>query len=229
MKLKFIVLLAASALALQATAAEPKKSPTTADEKIGYAVGAELAGKFKKEKIEFDYEMAIQAIRDVMAGKSQMDPEEIHFVMSGFQAEVRRKVKANKMLAANENRDASEKFLDDNKAKDGVLLLPSGVQYKILKPADGVKPRDTDIVVVNYKGSLIDGTVFDKSEPGKPANLKVAALITGWRELMQVMPVGSKWQVWIPPKQAYGERGAGTVIGPNEVLVFDIELVGIGK
>jgi FKBP-type peptidyl-prolyl cis-trans isomerase FklB len=149
--------------------------------------------------------------------------------MGGFQAEVRRKVKANKMLAANENRDVSEKFLADNKAKEGVLLLPSGVQYKILVAADGVKPRDTDIVVVNYKGSLIDGNVFDKSEPGKPANLKVAALITGWRELMQAMPVGSKWQVWIPPKQAYGERGAGTLIGPNEVLVFDIELVGIGK
>jgi FKBP-type peptidyl-prolyl cis-trans isomerase FklB len=227
MKLKIALLLAASAMAWQVMAAEPK-APTTPGEKVGYALGLELAGKLKKERIDFNVEMAIQGLRDAMASTPQMSDEEVRFVMSGFQAEVRRRIATNKHLASLEGREKSEAFMAANKSQDGVVTLPSGVQYKVLKAGDGAKPRADDVVQVNYKGSLIDGSVFDQSIDGKPARLKVAALIVGWRELMQLMPVGAKWQVWIPPKLAYGERGAGEKIGPNAVLAFDIELLTIG-
>jgi FKBP-type peptidyl-prolyl cis-trans isomerase FklB len=229
MRFKWAVSLLALAVVLPVAAQDAGKAPTTAQEKIGYAVGAELAGKFKKEKIDFDVEMAIQAMRDVMAGKPQMDSDEIHFVLGGFQAEVRRRVKTNKQLANLANREEGEKFLAENKDKEGVVSLPSAVQYKVITKADGPRPKEGDFVIVNYRGTLLNGDVFDKSAEGKPVNLKLAALIPGWRDTMLLMPVGSKWQIWVPSKLAYGEAGFRTIIGPNETLAFEIELVAIGK
>ncbi len=118
-------------------------------------------------------------------------------------------------------------ILEEYKAQKGVLALPSGVLYKVIKEGDGKKPLESDMVEVNYRGTLINGKEFDATEPGHPANLKVSALIAGWKQALSMMPVGSKWHIVIPSALAYGERGVGNDIGPNEVLVFDVELVAI--
>jgi FKBP-type peptidyl-prolyl cis-trans isomerase FklB len=118
-------------------------------------------------------------------------------------------------------------YLVDYKKQNGVQVSPGGILYKVLKEGSGRKPAESDMVEVNYRGALINGKEFDATEPGKPATLKVAALIPGWKQALSMMPVGSKWQIVIPPSLGYGERGVGNDIGPNEVLVFDLELVAI--
>jgi len=118
-------------------------------------------------------------------------------------------------------------FLAENKTKDGVVALPSGLQYKILKEGNGRKPTDADTVECNYRGTLLDGTAFESSNPDRPASLKVAAVLPGWREALKLMPVGSKWQLFIPPELAYGTQGRGGVIGPNATLIFVVELLAI--
>ena len=129
--------------------------------------------------------------------------------------------------AAENNKKRGEAFLAENRTKEGVITLPSGLQYKILKTGDGRRPTDTDTVEVHYRGTLIDGTQFDSSQAGQPSILKVTAVISGWREALKLMPIGSKWQLFIPPQLAYGGRRASPVIGPNETLIFELELVGI--
>jgi FKBP-type peptidyl-prolyl cis-trans isomerase FklB len=130
--------------------------------------------------------------------------------------------------AGEENKKAGEAFLAQNKGKQGVVTLPSGLQYKILKAGNGKKPTENDTVECNYRGTLINGTEFDSSyRRGQPATFGVGQVIPGWREALQLMPVGSKWELYVPPDLAYGERGAGRDIGPNSTLVFEVELLGI--
>ncbi len=212
-----------------AVSAQESHAPTTPAEKVGYAIGVDLVHNFKKQGIDVDAQMLTQGIRDALKNQSQMSDDEVHKVLSGFQGEVRRKIAQNRRQSAMENREKSQKFFAENKSKPGVVTLPSGVQYRVVKTGGGAKPDPSDFVVVNYTGTLLDGTVFDKTEAGKPAKLKIAMLITGWKEIMTLMPIGSKWQVWVPPEKAYGERGAGTEIEPNEALAFDIELLDVAK
>jgi FKBP-type peptidyl-prolyl cis-trans isomerase FklB len=227
MKSKFLIAALACTF-VGAALADERKVPTTPSEKMGYAVGAEFATKFKNEKFEFDSEMAVQGMRDAFANNLQMNRDEVEFVLKSFQAELRRKIAANRQMAALTNNARNQKFFDDNKKAEGVVALSSGVQYKILKAGDGPKPTDASTVTANYRGTLLDGTEFDKTVEGKPAKLKVAGLIQGWRVALSAMPAGSRWQVWIPSVLAYGERGHGA-IGPQEPLVFDIELLSIDK
>ena len=123
--------------------------------------------------------------------------------------------------------EEEEKEKEENKKKEGVVSPPSGLQYKIIKAGTGKLPQDLNLLVVNYRGTLLDGTEFDASEVGKPVNLKMAQLIPGWREAIKLMPVGSKWKLFIPPQLAYAERGVGSDIGPNETLIFDVELLDV--
>jgi FKBP-type peptidyl-prolyl cis-trans isomerase len=144
------------------------------------------------------------------------------------QSDQLRKQRQAAALVGEENRKAGEAFLAANKAKAGVVTLPSGLQYRILKAGDGGKPSDADTVECRYRGTLIDGTEFDRSDPsGQPATFKVAGVIPGWREALKLMSAGSKWQLFIPPQLAYGARGAGRAIGPNATLIFDLELLAV--
>jgi FKBP-type peptidyl-prolyl cis-trans isomerase FklB len=128
------------------------------------------------------------------------------------------------------NNAVGQKFLDENKKKPGVVTLPSGLQYIVIKEGTGAKPVLTDKVTTHYHGTLIDGTVFDSSvERGEPASFPVNGVIKGWTEALQMMPVGSKWKLFVPPALGYGERGAGGVIGPNATLIFEVELISINK
>jgi len=133
----------------------------------------------------------------------------------------------SKRIATEDNKKKGEAFLQANKAKEGVVALPNGLQYKVLKAGDGRKPLESDMVLCHYRGTLLDGTEFDSTEAERPATLKVSALINGWKEALKLMPAGSKWQLAIPPQLAYGERGVGGDIGPNETLLFEVELVAI--
>jgi FKBP-type peptidyl-prolyl cis-trans isomerase FklB len=148
--------------------------------------------------------------------------------MRTFQTELRDKQQAKRKAEGDENLKAGEVFLAENRKKEGVVTLPNGLQYKILKAGGGRKPTEADTVEVNYRGTLIDGTEFDSSyKRGKPVTFKVTGVIKGWTEALKLMPVGSKWQLFIPPQLAYGERGAGQAIGPNATLIFEIELLAI--
>jgi FKBP-type peptidyl-prolyl cis-trans isomerase FklB len=156
-----------------------------------------------------------------------MSDDELNNTMAALQQEMTQKQMQERAKQADDNKKAGDAFLADNGKKDGVVTLPSGLQYKVVKPADGKKPTDADTVTCNYRGTLIDGTEFDKSQAGQPATFQVGAVIPGFKEALKLMPVGSTWQFFIPPNLAYGDRGAGNVIGPNTTLVFEVELISI--
>jgi FKBP-type peptidyl-prolyl cis-trans isomerase FklB len=227
-------LLVAAAFLTQPALAEDKPSSIGSfksdHDAISYAIGASVGRNFKKDNFEINRETFDEGMNDGLAGtKLKMSEKEFKSVLAGFQGEMRRKMASNQKEQSLKNKQKADEFLAANAKKADVVTLPSGVQYKIIKPGDGQKPMDSDLVEVNYRGTLLDGTEFDASAAGKPTNLKLAQLIAGWKEALRLMPVGSKWELFIPSKNAYGERGVGTDIGPNEMLVFEVELLGIKK
>jgi len=209
--------------------AQEQQALTTQKEKIGYAIGVDAARNFKRLGLDFDLETLIKALHDVYSGnKLLMSDEEMRTVMTAYKKEIEQKQADAAKIAAEKNKKEGDAFLAANKAKEGVITLPSGLQYKILKEGDGKKPTDADTVQVHYRGTLIDGTEFDSSfKRGQPATFPVKQIIPGWREALKLMPVGSKWQLFIPPELAYGAGGAGDDIGPNATLIFEVELLAI--
>ena len=200
---------------------------TTQKEKLSYAigvtVGTNVAQGLKAQDIDADEALILRGIKDTLANKQVMSEEEVHAVLTQMQkdAAVKRQEKAEA------SKKEGETFLATNKTKAGVTTLPSGLQYKILKEGTGPKPTTADTVVCNYKGTLIDGSEFDSSyKRGEPATFPVTGVIKGWTEALQLMPVGSKWQLFVPADLAYGERGRPG-IPPNAVLIFEVELVSI--
>lgn len=201
----------------------------TEKEKLSYSIGASIGKNLRKEDTEVDLNLLIQGLKSSMRGDKGLllSEGEIRQVMNDYQVKLRQQAMANRQRAMGENKTKGDAFLADFKTKKGVMSLPSGVLYRIIKEAEGRKPIESDMVEVNYRGTLISGKEFDATSPGHPATLKVSALIPGWKQALSVMPVGSKWQLVIPSSLAYGERGVGNDIGPNEVLVFDVELLAI--
>ncbi len=196
-------------------------------DRVSYGIGVEVGRNFRKQEVEVNQEILLKGLNDALSGsKLQIPEKELRKVMNVFQASVRQKTMMNKRVATEENRKKGEAYQAAFKAKEGVVTLPSGVQYKIIKAGEGAKPTEASTVLCHYRGTLLDGTEFDGTE-GQPAALKVASLIPGWKTALQLMPVGSKWQIVIPPNLAYGERGVGADIGPSETLLFDVELVSI--
>jgi FKBP-type peptidyl-prolyl cis-trans isomerase FklB len=209
-----------------AFAAEVKELKTD-KEKLSYGIGLSVAKNLKKQSTDFDLEILIQGIRSGISGENALISEkELRKLMNNYQASIRQNAVLTKKQTLIENRNKAEKFLSENKSKPGVVTLQSGVQYRVIKEGKGKKPQDSDVVQINYRGSLLDGTEFDDTGD-RIVNLKVTALIAGWKEALKLMPVGSKWQIFIPSNLAYGERGVGVDIGPNELLIFEIELHGI--
>lgn len=201
----------------------------TQKEKLSYAIGMEMGKGVKTQGIDVDPSILEQGLKDALSGaKSQMSEDEIKQVITALQQDMRQKQMQVQEAAAAENKTKGEAFLAANAKKDGVVALPDGLQYKILTAGQGKKPVESDTVLCNYKGTFVDGTEFDSSaQAGKPVPFEVKNVIPGFKEVLQLMPVGSKWQVFVPSNLAYGERGAGGVIGPNAMLIFEIELVSI--
>lgn len=211
----------ASALNVNAQTMELK---TQADS-ISYAIGVSVGANLKQAGIEnLNAELVSKAMSAVIKGEpTLMDPPKAGQLINQCMGEIQ----AKKGAAAIEK---GTKFLEENKKKKGVTLLPSGVQYEIIKTGTGEKPTATDKVKVHYTGTLIDGTIFDSSvQRGEPATFGVGQVIKGWTEILQLMPTGSKWKVYIPADLAYGDKGAGGQIGPNETLIFEVELLEIVK
>jgi FKBP-type peptidyl-prolyl cis-trans isomerase len=204
-------------------------APALATEKdrISYAVGAQTGRALRTaDGAEVDLEALVRGLKDGLEGARLQIPErQVSELLGKFQQTLRQKMAASRARAIAENRVKAERFLAENRGKDGVVTLASGLQYRILSTGSGPMPRESDVVTVNYRGTLLNGTEFDASPPGQPARLAVGALIAGWKEALKLMPVGSHWQLFIPPNLAYGERGVGGDIGPNEALVFDVELL----
>lgn len=202
--------------------------PTKKDQ-ISYALGMNVGKGLHRESIDVDPNMIMQGLKDALAGgKTLMTDDQAQQTMMQLQAEVREQEDAKRKQAAQTNMQKGEAFLAANKTKPGVETLPSGLQYKIIKQGTGPKPTLNDVVTCNYKGTLIDGKEFDSSyKRGEPATFPVKGVIKGWTEALQLMPVGSKFELFLPPDLAYGERGAGQDIGPNETLIFEVELISI--
>ncbi len=216
------------------TVAKPKTATTqpalTTDKQKGsYAIGLNIGSSVKQQPVDIDLPSLLRGIKDAASSaKPALTDAEIQAALKFMQAEAKQKQDADLEKQGAANMKEGEAFLAANKAKDGVVTLPSGLQYKILTAGTGAKPAATDTVVCNYSGTFINGTEFDSSyKRGKPAEFPVGGVIKGWTEALQMMPVGSKWQLVIPPDLAYGSRGAGGAIGPNETLVFEVELISI--
>lgn len=212
------------------TATKPQGALTTQKEKFSYALGMDLGNGLKKQSVEVDVDRMAQGLRDALAGtKMQMTDDEARAVLMETQNEMRKKQQEKMQVTAEANKKEGDTFLAANKSKDGVVTTPSGLQYKVLTMGTGPKPTATDTVSCNYKGTLIDGKEFDSSAKhgGQPISFPVNGVIKGWTEALQLMPVGSKFELFIPSNLAYGERGAGADIGPNATLVFEVELVSI--
>jgi FKBP-type peptidyl-prolyl cis-trans isomerase len=229
MTLKWVAVLGVALLAAQACT-EKRVDLKTQKDKVNYGLGVGVARNFKRQGIEVDADVVIKGLRDALSGqKLLMTDEELQKTMTAFQVEMRQKQAAAMKLAAEKNKKEGDAFLAENKTKEGVVTLPSGLQYKILKAGTGKRPTDADTVECNYRGTLIDGSEFDSSyKRNQPATFKIAGgSIPGWSEALKLMPVGSKWQLFIPPQLAYGERGAGDAIGPNATLIVEVELLAI--
>jgi FKBP-type peptidyl-prolyl cis-trans isomerase FklB len=201
----------------------------TTKEKFSYALGMNLGANLHKQSVDVDPNLVAQGLRTAMTGgKTLLTPEEAQAALMEVQNDLRKKQQEKMQVAGEANKKEGEAFLATNKTKEGVVTLPSGLQYKILKAGAGPKPAASDSVVCNYRGTLLNGKEFDSSyKRGQPATFPVSGVIKGWTEALQLMPVGSKWQLFIPSNLAYAERGAGGDIGPNATLIFEVELMSI--
>jgi FKBP-type peptidyl-prolyl cis-trans isomerase FklB len=202
----------------------------TQKDKASYAIGLNIGKSMHKDSVDIDTAILLRGLKDGIAGaKPLLTDDETRAVMVALQTDLRKKQEEKMLVQGEANKKAGETFLAENKTKDGVVTLPSGLQYKILTEGTGPKPASTDTVVCNYKGTLLDNTEFDSSyKRGQPATFPVSGVIKGWTEALQLMPVGSKWQLFIPSDLAYGARGGpGGGIGPNATLVFEVELMSI--
>jgi FKBP-type peptidyl-prolyl cis-trans isomerase FklB len=249
MTLKLMTILGVLFLTVKVSAAEPLDLKTEND-KLNYWIGVEVARSIKQQGIEAIPDIVIKGMKDEISGaellmaeddlpettgksqtesvpydlKSQQVRSLVNAAMRRFQPEMRQK----QINAAEDKRREGETFLAENSKKEGVVTLPSGLQYKILRAGDGRKPTDADTVVVHYRGTRIDGTEFDSSYlTGQPVTFKITEVIPGWREALKLMPVGSKWQLFIPPHLIYGGWGQASNSGPNATLIFELELISV--
>lgn len=233
MRIHIITAFATFALLGAVASAQPKVNsvkPTTAKDTASYAIGIQIAKSLEQQKLDVNLEMLFAGLRDQMAGKALLSPEQMQAAMAALQQEAMAKMQADSEKRGAENIAKGEAFLAENKKKPGVMVTPSGLQYKVIKEGKGKKPSKENTVKVHYAGTLIDGTTFDSSvDRGEPIEFPLSGVIAGWTEGVQLMTVGSKYTFFIPSSLAYGATGAGQSIGPNETLVFEVELLDITK
>jgi FKBP-type peptidyl-prolyl cis-trans isomerase FklB len=235
---------ATSAAKKPATSTTAKKAPagsasapvtTLKDtkEKFSYALGLSLGTNLHRQDVDIDPNILAQGLKDALNDNSKhlLSDQEAGDVLTQMQGAVREKAMAKMKEVEAKNKAQGDAFLAANKAKPGVTVLPSGLQYKVITAGTGPKPTASDTVVCNYRGTTVDGKEFDSSAKhgGQPATFPVSGVIKGWTEAVQLMPVGSKWELYIPADLAYGDRGAGPDIGPGSTLIFEVELLSIEK
>ena len=212
-----------------AVSAEEKPALKDSKDKVSYSIGLDIGSTLKKQNIDVNADTLSAGLKDALSGaKPQLTEEQIKETMTTFSKELTEKQQAKMQEAAQKNATEGEKFLAENKAKPGVKTTASGLQYKVMKEGSGPSPKETDTVVTNYRGTLINGTEFDSSyKRNEPVTFPVNGVIKGWTEALQLMKKGAKYQLFVPAGLAYGPRGAGQDIGPNATLIFEVELVDI--
>ena len=224
---------AAAALTVSAvavSAADAKLDLKDPKARVSYAIGTDIARSLKQQPFEIDPAALAAGITDSLAGKPALTEQEAQDTLLNLQKDLSAKMQAKQAADAAKNAKAGADFLAANGKKEGVKTTTSGLQYKVVKAGSGKTPKATDTVKVHYHGTLVDGTVFDSSvERNEPISFPVNGVIPGWTEALQLMKEGDKWQLFIPSKLAYGEQGAGGKIGPNSVLMFDVELLAVEK
>jgi FKBP-type peptidyl-prolyl cis-trans isomerase FklB len=229
MKVRSVAVLAVgilfSAVSLYAAEEVTLKTPK---EKLSYIIGVQIGNDFKSQSIDVDLALVNRGLQDSILGKSLLiGDQEAKDIIAAYQKERAEKMAEERKKLGEKNKQEGAAFLAENKKKEGIKTLPSGLQYKVIKEGTGKTPKATDTVVTQYKGALINGTEFDSSyKRGEPATFPVNGVIRGWTEALQLMKEGSKWQIVVPPELAYGEQGAGP-IGPNATLIFEVELVSV--
>jgi len=230
--LKQTILLIISSLVLFSCGEKISKSTDLKNtkEKASYSIGFRIAKDFKSNKLDVDSEIVVKGFKDGLFGKQLLTDEQINKVLMEFQREMyEKKMKEAQGLSGKNKKDA-DKFLAENKSKPGIKTTASGLQYLVVKSGTGASPKAADKVKVHYIGTLINGTEFDNSyKRNQPAVIQLNGVIKGWSEAMQLMKVGDKWKLFIHPDLGYGDSGAGDVIPPGSLLIFDVELLGIEK
>ena len=245
------LLFAVLALSSVAYAEESKPSPSPSSsaastgsvlkddkDKLSYTIGVDIGKTLQRLQVELNETVVAQGIMDVLGNKPKaLTDAELQQTMQAFQQKLAQqqedamaKKQQEMKVTAEKNKADGKKFLETNGKKPGVTTLPDGLQYKVVKNGEGEKPKDTDVVEVNYRGTLIDGKEFDSSaKNGGPVSFPVNEVIKGWSEALKLMPVGSKWELYLPSELAYGDEGEGEDIAPGSTLVFEVELLGIKK
>jgi len=225
--LSCVFLLTASSLYAQ----NPTEDLETLQEKENYSIGYRIGLSMKNEGVEVDFEKLVQGLRDAVDGnESLIEDEEMKKLITDLKERARRDQMRKTQEMIVKNAEESKNFLEENAKKDGIRITESGLQYAVLVEGNGPTPEVEDFVTVHYRGKFIDGTEFDSSyAKGEPQNLKIDGVIPGWTEALQMMKIGSKWEIFVPPDLGYGRRGQGEWIPPNKVLVFEIELLSIEK
>ncbi len=221
---RFIIIVSASLIAFPLFGQE--KSPQLKDQKdkVSYSIGMQIGFNLKRQKVDINPDILAAGIKDSLADKPQLTPDQVKDVMAQFEKDMEQKQKQ----LGEKNKTEGAKFLEENKNKPGVKTTASGLQYKVEKEGTGAQPKATDMVTVNYRGTLIDGTEFDSSyKRGQPATFPVNGVIKGWTEALQLMKKGAKYQLFIPSDLAYGERAMGPDIGSNSTLIFEVELMDV--
>src|SRR5215469_14773909 len=221
---RFIVIVSASLLAFPLFGQD--KSPQLKDQKdkVSYSIGMQIGFNLGRQKVDVNPDILAAGIKDAIAGKPQLTTDQVKDIMAQFEKDMEQKQKE----LGEKNKADGTKWLDENKKKPGVKATASGLQYKVEKEGTGPQPKATDMVSVNYRGTLVDGTEFDSSyKRGQPATFPVNGVIKGWTEALQLMKKGAKYQLFIPSNLAYGERAMGPDIGANSTLIFEVELMDI--
>ncbi len=244
---KLLLMLGIGLISLQANAAAPQAAASQVQSassvqanapelnsqsaKLSYTIGVEMGKNFKSQGVDVNPDLLVTGLKDSLAGKKLLlSSEQMQQTIQTFQKQVIAKRKAEFKAVAGKNAREGKAFLSTNAKKPGVKKLAGGLQYKIVKQGNGSSPTAKDTVTVNYEGKFIDGTVFDSSyKRGKPASFPVSEVIPGWQEALKHMKPGATWELYVPAKLAYGEQGMGSLIGPNETLIFKIHLISIDK
>jgi len=227
MKFRWLIAAVAILMAVHVSAEEAPKLANQKD-KVSYSIGMDIGNNLKRQSLDVDADMLARGLKDALSGgETLLSDEEARETLAALQQELREKALERRKQDAEKNKKEGEAFLAENGKKEGVISLPSGLQYKVIRSGNGASPKPTDTVETNYRGTFIDGNEFDSSyKRGQTAVFPVNGVIAGWTEALQRMKIGDKWQIFVPPELAYGERGAGP-IGPNATLIFDVELVSI--
>src|SRR5216117_2322299 len=219
---RFILILAVFSLVLPLFGQEKSSPFKDQKDKVSYSLGLNIGFNLGRQNVPINPDALVAGIKDAIAGKPQLTPDQIKETMTAFEKDMEQKQKA----AGEKNASEGTKFLDENKKKEGVKTTASGLQYKVVKDGSGAQPKPTDTVTVNYRGTLINGTEFDSSyKRGQPATFPVNGVIKGWTEALQLMKVGSKYQLFIPSNLDYGERAVSPDLGANSTLIFEVELM----